>query len=378
MMLAHGQVVLAGPPLAGMGPQVWTPARVDGQAALCKSYPVPVDPQTAALWLQTELQATAALAHPAVVRPYGLWTGPDGVLHLVLERPAGRRWDYIVRIGQQRHGYLAARGWDEVTQAVVKTVGDAMQAAHFAGTAHGNLTPESVWVDLTDSGELVIKLTDFCRGAPVVAGPRVRFMAPEQLAGQAIDARTDVYRLALFVYFSLTGISPWLQEEPAAARIARGARPHELADDKARAAWGLVSRWPGVAEALKRALVGEPALRPPQLAELLSLLGIGQSLPPPAKHAVDFGFAIAAAVALVLAASISLPAEDSKLTRAMLDRQPLPACAKQLPVLAEQICSKYGTATPNCQPALSFLVAREECPNRVKQLRGCLEADKGL
>lgn len=374
MMLEFGRVVLSGAPLAGSGPQVWTAARCDGAQALAKSYPVPIDPQAAALWLQTEFQATQLVAHPAVVRPLGLWSGPDGTLHLILARPLGRRWDEIVRIGQQRHGYLAARGWDAVTQTVVRTVGEAIQAAHYAGVAHANLTAESVWVDLSPAGQLTVQLTDFGRSAPVVGGPRVRWMAAEQLGGGEVDARTDVFRLALLVYFTLTGITPWSDEDPAGARIARGVPPAQIRDDRAQAAWGLVSRWPTVADPLRRALDADLRNRPPQIAELLSLLGLGQALPQPrTRSAMDLGFAIAAAAGLLLAGSVSLPAEDSKVTRAMLDRQPLTACSRQLPNVAKQICDKHGAAHANCQQALSFLVAREECPNRVKQLRTCLE-----
>ncbi|MBM4341837.1 MAG: hypothetical protein FJ100_00465 [Deltaproteobacteria bacterium] len=374
MMLENGRVVLSGAPLPCSGPQVWTPARCDGLQALAKSYPVPIDPQSAALWLQTELQATRLVAHPAVVRPLGLWSGPDGALHLVFERPSGRRWDEIVRIGQQRHGYLAARGWDLVTQTVIRTVGDAIQAAHLAGVAHATLTAESVWVDLSPDGRLTVKVTDFARSAPVVGGPRARWMAAEQLGGGLVDARTDVFRLALLAYFTLTGITPWNDEDPAAARIARGIPPPQIRDDRAQAAWGLVARWPTVAEPLRRALDSDPRSRPAHIAELLSLLGLGQALPQPrGRSAMDLGFAVAAAAGLVLAAAVSLPAEDSKLTRAMLDRQPLTACSRQLPNVARQICERYGKSHANCQQALGFLVAREECPNRVKQLLTCLE-----
>lgn len=374
MMLEFGRVVLSGTPLPGSGPQVWTPARCDGAQALAKSYPVPIDPQSAALWLQTELQSTQVVAHTAVMRPLGLWSGPDGALHLLFERPAGRRWDEIVRIGQQRHGYLAARGWDLVTQTVVRTVGEAIQAAHFAGVAHANLSAESVWVDLSPAGQLTVKVTDFGRSAPVVGGPRARWMAAEQLGGGLVDARTDVFRLALLVYFTLTGITPWPDEDPASARIARGVPAAQIRDDRAQAAWGLVSRWPTVADPLRRALDADARNRPAHIGELLSLLGLGQALPQPrAKAGLDLGFAVAAAAGLLMAAAASLPAEDSKLTRAMLDRQPLTACSRQLPTVAKQICDKYGRSHANCQQALSFLVAREECPNRVKQLLVCLE-----
>ena len=373
MMLAANRATLAGPALPGLGPATWTPARLDGTAVWAKAYPIPLDPQAAALWLNNELAATAAVQHPAVLRPYGLWPGPDGTLHLLFERGNGRRWDEIVRVGQQRHGYLAARGWDAVTQAVVHEVGRAMEQGHFVGVAHAALAPDSVWVELTGPGDLVVRLTDFARSAPILAGPRIRFAAPEQLDNAPTDARTDVFRLAMLVYFSLTGTTPWAEEDPLAARVARNVAPDHLRDDKSLAAWSLVARWPTVAGAVKAALEVDPKRRPATIGTFLSLLGLGHALPPPTKKGIDFGFAVAAALGVVISAAFTLPAEDSRLTRAMLDRQPLPACAKMLPKLAEEICAKYGAGHPNCQQALSFLVAREECPNRAKQLQACLE-----
>lgn len=374
MILDRGRVALAGAPLSGTAPSAWTPARIDGQAAWAKSYPVPIDPQFAQAWLQAELAAAAAVPHPAVLRPFGLWHAPDGALHLILERTAGRRWDEIVRVGQQRHGYLAARSWDAATQHVVREVAQAIQAGHFAGIAHANLAPDSVWVDLTPAGDLAVKVADFARGAPIVAGPRLRFAAPEQIDGGAIDARTDVFRLALLVYHALTGTVPWPDEDPAAARAARNTPADRVADERGQAAWALIARWPTVAQAIRAALDVDPRRRPATVAELLSRLGIGQALPPQeVRGGIDLGFAVAAAVGLLLAASVSLPAEDSKITRAMLDRQPLPACARQLPAIGRQICDRLGGAHANCVQAMTFLVAREECPNRVKQLQSCLE-----
>lgn len=375
MNLSGASVLLSGAAAPGVGPATWQLARCQGAEALAKSYPVPIDPSQAALWLQSELSAASSVPHPAVLRPLGLWQGPDGTAHLVLPRPAGRRWDDIIRIDQQRNSYLAARQWDDATRWVIRVVGEALQSGHQIGIAHGNLAPDSVWVHLSAAGDLDVALGDYTQLTPLLPGPRLRFCAPEQMAGGRADARTDVYRLALLIYFSLTGTTPWPEEVAATAHSARQTPIDRLNDDRGRAAWTLLQRWPDVAGGLLAALQFDPVHRPQSVAALLAALGLG----PPAMAATqvgrrqkDLGYAIAAMAALLLTALVSLPAEDSRLTRLMLDRQPLLACGQQLPVLAEQVCARYGGSHPNCRAALGFLLSREECPNRVKQLRSCL------
>lgn len=373
MNLAADAVILTGPCPGGMGPAQWHYARVNGVEALAKSYPLPLDPAHAALWLQSEAAAALAVDHPAVQRPLGLWQGPDGTAYLLLQRPPGRRWDEIVRIGQQRHSYLAARSWDDATRAVLLTLAEALLSGHRAGVAHGNLAADSLWVALTPAGDLQVSVGDCCRLAPLVVGPRIRFCAPEQLAGGAADPRTDVYRLGLWLYFTLTGTTPWPDEDLASARAARQVPIDQLGDDRGRAAWALLQRWPEVAAALRAALQVDPARRPPGVRELLALLGLHTAVAgPPPQRRVDLGYAIAAATALLATLLVSLPPEDSRVTRLMLDRLPLAACNQQLPQLAEQVCSRYGSAHPECRTAMAFLLSREECPNRVKQLRSCL------
>ncbi len=373
MNLAAQAVILTGPCPGGMGPAQWHYARVDGQEALAKSYPLPLDPAHAALWLQSELAAAQAVAHPAVQKPLGLWQGPDGAAFLLLQRPAGRRWDEIVRIGQQRHSYLAARSWDDATRLVFLTAAEALLTGHKAGIAHGNLAPDSLWVALAPTGELQVSVGDYCRLTPLISGPRIRFCAPEQLTGGAADPRTDVFRLALLLYYTLTGTTPWPEEDLATARDARQVPIDQLSDDRSRAAWQLLQHWPEVAEALRRALQFDPGRRPQGIRELLGLLGLYTPVAGPAPvRRTDLGYAIAAATALLTTLLVSLPPEDSRVTRLMLDRQPLASCTQQLPVLAEEVCTRYGSAHANCKSAMAFLLSREECPNRVKQLRSCL------
>lgn len=369
--LGAASVTLVGAPLPGPGPAAVCPARCGGAQAFAKSYPRPFDPQDALAWLGAELAVTSRVHHPAVIQAYGLWQGPDGAHHLVTQRPAGRRWDEIVRIGQQRHSYLAGRSWDDATQHVIRTVAHCVEAAHLAGVVHANLTPEAVWVHLTPAGDLLVQVGDFCGQALITPGPRVRFAAPEQLAGQGADIRTDVYRLGMLVYFTLTGTTPWPAEDPATARAARGVAVENLRDERSAAGWALLSQWPEVARTVQLALHPDPLRRPQSVAQFVSLLGMGWSLPP-AQKGRDYAYALAAAVAAVAALAVSWPADDSRLTRALLDRQPLASCAVQLPVLAQQVCARHAATHPNCLQSLTFLIGREECPNRARQLQTCL------
>ena len=99
---------------------------------------------------------------------------------------------------------------------------DALSAAHAAGVVHRDLKPENVL--LTPQGR--VKLVDFgIAHVDVEDGPRLTvdgvilgtpaYMAPEQLAGGAVDGRTDVYAVGVLLGEMLAGRHP----------LARGERP---------------------------------------------------------------------------------------------------------------------------------------------------------
>ena len=103
---------------------------------------------------------------------------------------------------------------------IVRQLAEALQAAHEAGIVHRDLKPGNVL--LTEQG--VAYVTDFgiartlkgdglTRAGAVVGTPD--YLSPEQVAGDAVDARSDVYALGLVLYEMLTGQLPFQGESQA-------------------------------------------------------------------------------------------------------------------------------------------------------------------
>jgi serine/threonine-protein kinase len=154
-----------------------------------------------------ELEAISRLVHPNVVRPLSRGTLDDGRPFLVLE--------YIE--GQNLRDQIAERGVIRPTDMleILEPLCEALTAAHAVGLVHRDIKASNVIVARTgaalrpvllDFG--LVKLLD--EQGPGLTSSRNMLgtpvaMAPEQLRGQSVDARTDVYALGLLVYTMLTG-----------------------------------------------------------------------------------------------------------------------------------------------------------------------------
>jgi Tol biopolymer transport system component len=144
-----------------------------------------------------EARAVSALNHPHICTLYDV--GPD---YLVMELVEGET--LAARLSR---GPLPV---DEV-QRFGSQMADALAAAHGKGIVHRDLKPANVM--LTRSG---VKLLDF--GVAKVVGPLAEtavttqgivgtpaYMAPEQLSGSSVDARTDIFALGLLLHEMATG-----------------------------------------------------------------------------------------------------------------------------------------------------------------------------
>ncbi|RMG11504.1 MAG: serine/threonine protein kinase, partial [Planctomycetota bacterium] len=153
-----------------------------------------------------EAQATARLRHPGVVGIHHAgWEA--GRPYLVMDLVRGESLSVLLR----RSGPLEPRR----AAAVCRDVALVLEHVHRAGFLHRDVKPSNILVDadgrvlLTDFGlakeldsERKLTLTGMIVGTP-------QYMPPEQISGEPLDARTDVYSLGVTLYTLLSGEPPF-------------------------------------------------------------------------------------------------------------------------------------------------------------------------
>ena len=139
--------------------------------------------------------------------------------------------------GQTLEDFLAAWGGplpESDAQLIFGAVLSAMEAAHARGIVHRDLKPQNILLRPTEAG-LAPKVADFGI-AKVIEGTQftmtgavlgtAHYMAPEQVqAPQAVDARTDVYALAVTLYRALTGRLPFESDSQFAVMMSHVTQP---------------------------------------------------------------------------------------------------------------------------------------------------------
>ena len=149
----------------------------------------------AGMRLIAEAQAMARLAHPNVVGVYEVGT-IDNQVFLVME---------LVR-GDTLAGWLdrSPRPWREIIEVFVQA-GEGLLAAHHAGLVHRDFKPSNVLIDPSGRarvGDFGLARADdhpsLASGSEQsgIAGT-LAYMAPEQRAGEPLDARADQYAFAI-------------------------------------------------------------------------------------------------------------------------------------------------------------------------------------
>jgi serine/threonine-protein kinase len=169
----------------------------------------------------TEARRTAGVRHPSIVEVFDV--GEDnGDAFLVMELLEGE----TVSERLERDGHIEPAA----AVAIASEICDALAAAHDAGLVHRDLKPANVFLVRGSSGGQVVhvKLLDFgiakridgttARTDPNAIVGTFEYMAPEQIRGGRIDARTDLYALGMTLYCMLTG-TPAFEGENIAALV---------------------------------------------------------------------------------------------------------------------------------------------------------------
>jgi serine/threonine protein kinase len=171
-------------------------------------------PQMVARFVQ-EARAVNLIKHPNIVDVSDFGELPDGRPFHVMELLEGTDLRTILN---ERGRFPAA----EVLE-ILEPVCSALQAAHDHGIVHRDLKASNIFI--TSGPERRVKLLDFGiaklmhpdagEAGLTVVGTRLGTsytMAPEQIRGEAIDPRTDIYALGVVLYHLLTGQYPFRAE----------------------------------------------------------------------------------------------------------------------------------------------------------------------
>src|SRR3954470_5928973 len=157
---------------------------------------------------RAEAVTLAKVNHPNIATVYELFREDDSLL-MVMELVRGQTFEQLI----ERTGALPA----ERAIGLVRQVLDALGHAHRAGIVHRDLKPANLM--LTDDG--AVKVMDF--GIARVSGTErmtsdglmvgtPAYMAPEQVRGEEVDGRTDLYAVGVILYRLVTGKLPFKAE----------------------------------------------------------------------------------------------------------------------------------------------------------------------
>jgi serine/threonine-protein kinase len=165
-----------------------------------------------------EVRLARRIAHPSVARTHDLGTH-EGQPFLTMEYVEGEDLRSLLARQRVLPPARAAR--------IALAVCEGLAAAHAAGVVHRDLKPANI---LLEPGGRVV-LTDFGIARAVVAEAASRtqggvvgtplYMAPEQVSGEPVDARTDLYAVGLLLHEMLTGELAFSGDSPWAAALAR-------------------------------------------------------------------------------------------------------------------------------------------------------------
>ena len=213
------------------------------------------DPQAKARLID-EARTASALDHPNTCPVYDIGSTGDGRFYIAMAYCAG--------------GSLAARltsGPLSIDQAVhvAVQVAAALERAHEAGIVHRDIKPANVaFTERGDARVLDFGIALLGTGewaVPSVAAGTPAYMAPEQVRGDAIDRRTEVWALGAVLFEMLTGTRPFSGSRQEVTKAILDGAPDDIRTLRPEVPEAL-------AVAVRRALAKEPAARFGTAAEL--------------------------------------------------------------------------------------------------------------
>ncbi len=155
-------------------------------------------------------RAALAVSHQNVVKTLAVRDPTPGTPYMVMEVLRGE----LIADLLARRPQLGSRA----TLLLALQAAEGLSALHAAGIVHCDIKPDNLFLTSPDGNTKRLKLLDF--GLAEVAGQGVKsevhavrgtaqYMAPEQVLGDPVDARTDLYALGAVMFRMLTGQLPF-------------------------------------------------------------------------------------------------------------------------------------------------------------------------
>ncbi len=188
-----------------------------------------------------EAANASRLNHPNVCAIYDFGETPEGLIYLAMEFIEGESLTSLI----EKNGVLAAPR----AASIIHQAADALGVAHDYGIVHRDLKPDNIMISRNRDGSDLVKVVDFgiakasssdaqkvTKTGLVVGTPE--YMSPEQLAGDKLDGRSDIYSLGLVAFNCLTGTLPFPSNSAQEAMIMRLTDfPKTLAEMKPDVEW---------------------------------------------------------------------------------------------------------------------------------------------
>jgi eukaryotic-like serine/threonine-protein kinase len=171
-----------------------------------------------------EASNACQIDHPNVAAIYDFGESSDGVVYLAMEFIEGKPLSHLI----SAHGALPAQR----AAGIIRQIADGLDAAHRLGIVHRDLKPDNILVGEHHDGRDKVKVVDFgiskaarAEGQTVTQSGQVigtpDYMSPEQLSGDPLDHRSDIYSLAIVAFNVLTGQLPFQAKSAQSAMLLR-------------------------------------------------------------------------------------------------------------------------------------------------------------
>lgn len=161
-------------------------------------------------FFQREAEVIAALEHPCIVPIYDFgWHGQQP--YIVMRYMSGGSLDDRLQKGEIKLTEMAH---------ILKRVAEALDAAHAAKIIHRDIKPSNILFDstgeafLSDFGIAKSQAIADDDGEWLVGTPA--YMSPEQVKGEHVDGRSDIYALGVTLYRMLSGKLPFASDSTTA------------------------------------------------------------------------------------------------------------------------------------------------------------------